>query len=69
MGVVSVRIPDELILELELGNVKIGEVIKEDLLQISRRLQVDRRERTLAKFRSRPSRPVADLVRDLRREE
>lgn len=68
MGVISVRIPDELQHELDEAGVKIAETVREDLTKLAERLRAERRNTILAKYRRPARRPVADLVREAREE-
>ncbi len=68
MGVISVRIPEDLQDELERAGIKISETVRDDLTERAMRLRLARKNETLAKYRRPASRPVADIVRDLRDE-
>lgn len=68
MGVISIRLPDDIEAELSKAGVKIAETAKKDLLRLAQDLRLKRREATLAKYSRPASRPVADLVREARDE-
>ena len=68
MSVISVRLPDDLKEELERAGVEIGKVVRDDLARLALTLRATRKMETLAKYRKSAPRPVADIVRDARRE-
>jgi hypothetical protein len=66
MGVISVRIPDALESELDAAGIRVSEVVKADLTQLTTSLRSQRREAILDRYRRVASRSVADLVREAR---
>lgn len=68
MGVISVRISDELERELKANNVKVGELVRTDLEAVARRLLAKRKMETLAKYQVETPKPVAEIIREVREE-
>lgn len=66
MGVISVRLPDDLHRELELAKMPISQHVREDLMRVALALRAQRKMASLAKYRKPARRPVADVVREAR---
>lgn len=68
MGVISVRLSDEEENALRRAGLSPGRIAKEALLARARALRIGESLAFLARYRRKPSRPVADLIREIRDE-
>ena len=69
MGVISVRVPDEMESRLQRAHIKPGEVAKEAWEAALRRVAVEEQMKALEKFRRPSSMDSTKLIRQIRDEE
>lgn len=68
MGVISIRLPDDVEAVYTRRGVRPSRIGKEFLMQKAREFESEERLERLRKFRRKPSKPIVELLREVRDE-
>ncbi len=68
MGVISIRLPDDVEAVYARQGVRPSQIGKEFLMQKAREFESEERLERLRKFRRKPSKPIVELLREVRDE-